>query len=54
MSNKYQSPVQTITVRAGDFFVGESATKPCEAWSCREKAIGFGKTMKLLIKIVVV
>ena len=35
-----KSPVQTVMVRTGDFFVGESATKPCGAWSCREKAIG--------------
>ena len=41
MSNKFQSPVQTVMVRTGDFFVGESATKPCGTWSCGEKAIGF-------------
>ena len=35
-----KSPVQTVMVRTGDFFVGESGTKPCGTWSCGEKAIG--------------
>jgi len=35
-----KSPAQTVMVRAGDFFVGESARSPWGTWSCGEKAIG--------------
>ena len=36
------SPPQTITVRGGDFLGRISGRKLCRAWSCGEKAIGFG------------
>lgn len=38
-----KSPAQTVTVRAGDFFVGENGRSPCGAWSCGEKAIEFSR-----------
>ena len=52
------SPPQTITVRGGDFFVGKRSRKLCRAWSCGEKAIGFGgewlvwKSSVAMIRIV--
>ena len=48
LKKNMDSPPQTITVRGGDFCVRKKGRNLCRAWSCEEKAIGFGRERLVL------